>query len=115
MPRTRIPIHIKQKRVKVTKVKTKEERAKFMNSIKMKFAFELGLSESLPAVAQLYSIMAEWVDTGQSVSGRISFPEAPLGGRIIEYILSNRHQVQCKVNLLMSNPVIARRLDQKGN
>ena len=94
MPRTKIPITRTKKIKKIKQLKTKRERLEFSDSIKLRFAFEFGISEKEPSIATFYKIMDEWIETGQSVSGKLPFPEAPFGGRIIQYVLSNRKHIQ---------------------
>jgi hypothetical protein len=95
-------------------MKTREEREAFRDSIRTKFGLEFDINESFPCVAELYRVMDEWVETGQSVSGKIPFPEAPFGGRIIEYILTNRKHIKCQVNLPMADMKRARKLYATG-
>lgn len=92
------------KKIKKDKpMKTKEERLQFVNEMKDKFLNNYGMTETLPCVQEMNKIFTEYVETGRSASGKIPFPEAPYGGRTIEYILSARKHITNKVEMPLNN------------
>jgi len=95
--------------------KTLEDRQAFRDTIRLKFSMELGLTpEEQPSIAAFYEILDDWVRTGLSAAGKVPFPEAPFGGRYINYILPSRKTVQPSVKLSLMQPEVARRGGIKG-
>lgn len=77
----------KQHREKKPKVQcTREQRQAFADNVDVQLGL-LGLTEECAPVAELKRELASFVESGQSVTGRIAVPEI---SRSIEYVLSNR-------------------------
>lgn len=79
-------------------LKTRDERLEFMNIIKTKLG-SLGVLE-YPAITDLVSILENYVENGESVSGKIQFYEV---GRTIEYVLSKKKNFQNSINLKLTS------------
>ena len=90
----------KPKKIKIPPPRrTLEERQAWVNEIKTKLLIHFGLSEKEPAVEELYRIMSDFVETGESANGKIPFPNAPFGGRTIIYLMSGNKRVNMYVHM----------------
>lgn len=93
----------KSKKVKKPKeYKTVEERSVWTNGIIKQFS-DLGCTLQYPAMKEFYKLLGDYVKTGESVSGKIDFPECPRGGREIHYILTNSKGKNNTIQFLMKN------------
>lgn len=77
-------------------LKTIEQRNKEIQEIKDKLNI-LGLSEDLSRITNIFEIMDNFIETGESVSGKILIPEYK---RKIEYVFNSKENIKCKLNLL---------------
>lgn len=76
---------------------TRESRLELVTNIKNKLRVLEIYSLKFPAIAQLDSILNEYIETGHHFQGKIKFPESH--NRKIVYLLSNKLHVQSYVNL----------------
>ena len=57
----------------------------------------LGLVEDLSRITNIFEIMDNFIETGESVSGKILIPEYK---RKIEYVFNSKENIKSKLNLL---------------
>ncbi len=79
--------------------RTQEDRQNWVNDIKSKLLLNFGLSDKESAIANLYKVMDDFIETGDPTNGRIPFPDAPFGGRTIIYLMSNNKRVNMYVHM----------------
>lgn len=84
--------------------KTQQERAAEVNDIKASLS-RWELSDRYEAVAQLYAHLDHFVETGESASGKIPFPECPPPphGRMIVYKFTNVRGQKGTCDLMVRN------------
>ena len=102
----------KKRRNKVRRQKTKEERLAWANTFKADMVGQYGLYPGCSgsgAIRDLYNIIDEFVQAGDSVSGKIDFLDAPYGGREIHYILTNTKGINNTVNMLLKDRSLSQR------
>ena len=78
------------------KYKTLEQRQAQIDFINSKLQ-EIQLDDRIPEIEKLHKIMNEYIKTGVSISGKMPLPNS---NKNIVYILSNRANTDCKVNLI---------------
>ena len=79
------------------KFKTIQDRQKQINIINNKL-HEIQLDDRLPEIMELNRIMNLYIKTGESLTGRMPLLNS---NKDICYILSNRANVNCQVNLMV--------------
>ena len=80
---------------RLVKLKTVEERQQQVSRIRQQL-MSIQLDERLSEIQKLFSIMTEYVENGEPVSGKIPLSNS---NKVIHFILSNRSNVDCKVNI----------------
>ena len=85
-----------RKNKKEVVLKTYDERKKDIKEIKDKLNI-LGLVEDLSRITNIFEIMDNFIETGESVSGKILIPEYK---RKIEYVFNSKENIKSKLNLL---------------
>lgn len=85
-----------RKNKKEVVLKTYDERKKDIQEIKDKLNI-LGLVEDLSRITNIFEIMDNFIETGESVSGKILIPEYK---RKIEYVFNSKENIKSKLNLL---------------
>jgi hypothetical protein len=76
--------------------KSKEERIHDIQEIKDKLNI-LGLTEDLSRITNIFEIIDTFIETGESVSGKIMLPEYK---RKIEYIFNKKKNFKSYLNIL---------------
>lgn len=76
--------------------KSKEERINDIQEIKDKLNI-LGLTEDLARITNIFEIIDKFIETGESVSGKILLPEYK---RKIEYIFNSKKSIKSTLNIL---------------
>ena len=85
-----------RKNKKEVVLKNYDERKKDIQEIKDKLNI-LGLVEDLSRITNIFEIMDNFIETGESVSGKILIPEYK---RKIEYVFNSKENIKSKLNLL---------------
>tara|TARA_Y100001970_G_C13794926_1_gene632091 strand:- start:25 stop:303 length:279 start_codon:yes stop_codon:yes gene_type:complete len=76
--------------------KSKDERDNDIQEIKNKLNI-LGLTEDLARITNIFEIMDNFIETGESVSGKIMLPEYK---RKIDYIFNSKQKTKSTLNIL---------------
>lgn len=76
--------------------KSFEDREKEINEIKDKLKI-LGLVENLSRITNIFEIMDTFVETGESVSGKILLNEYK---KRIDYVFNGKKNIKCTLNIL---------------
>ena len=76
--------------------KTIEKRKSEIQEIKDKLNM-LNLTEDLARITNIFELMENFVETGESVSGKIMLPEYR---KKIEYVFNSKANVKCILNIL---------------
>ena len=78
--------------------KTKEDReketAEIINKLKI-----LGLEDDLGRITNIFEIIENFIETGESVSGKILLNEYK---RKVEYVFNNKKNTKCILNIIHS-------------
>ena len=83
----------------VPKLKTREERQQQV-AILSKKLMDIQLDERQPEIQELLVKMNRYVETGQSLTGKLPLSNS---NKVIKFILSNRRQVDCQVSIVVTS------------
>ena len=86
----------KKKGKKLKNCRTKEERKEEGDKIINQMKLQYGLLEKIPGIRILYDKIYNFIETGESETGKIPYPEDK---RTIHYIFSNNRNVKPGINI----------------
>lgn len=87
----------KSKNKENSNIKTKEERISQIEFINKKL-LKVQLDDRFPEIQELHKIMNDYIENGESNSGKMPLSNS---NKDIHYIFSTRANVDCQVNLMV--------------